>query len=213
MDAKRRRAFTLIELLVVIAIIAILAAILFPVFAKAREKARQTSCLNQLKQAGTAEMQYAQDYDETLPFAYTNAANSIYWQVITPYVKNGQIFRCPSDGDPWTPVTGIQLSYITNYTFHPPGNAPPPIALAQILSPSQKITQAENGDGGTSDTPPTCQYAYGTYGSGASAGFNLWARVSLARHNGGSNYPFLDGHAKWLGQTDAMKESLYWQNN
>ncbi|MBD3292214.1 MAG: prepilin-type N-terminal cleavage/methylation domain-containing protein, partial [Armatimonadia bacterium] len=94
-----RRGFTLIELLVVIAIIAILAAILFPVFARAREKARQTSCLSNSKQIGTALMMYVQDYDETLPGYYNpdlpGEANQWY-EVIEPYVKNEQIFICPS---------------------------------------------------------------------------------------------------------------------
>ena len=102
-------AFTLIELLVVIAIIAILAAILFPVFAQAREKARQTACLSNLKQIGTALMMYTQDYDETLPhvqFGYTiggapvaaNALCSYKWMdVIQPYVKSDEMFSCPSD--------------------------------------------------------------------------------------------------------------------
>ena len=215
MDAKRRRAFTLIELLVVIAIIAILAAILFPVFAKAREKARQTSCMNQVKQASTAEMQYIQDYDEVLPFSYCITPTNLYWQLLTPYVKNGQIYRCPSDADPWVPVTGLQLSYICNYYFHPPGDTTPlaPIALSAVLSPSQKVSQAENADGSTGNLTPNCQYAYGCSGHVASAGYNDWARTNLTRHNGGSNFPFLDGHAKWLAQTEAMKESLYWLNN
>ncbi len=100
-----RRGFTLIELLVVIAIIAILAAILFPVFAQAREKARQTSCLSNLRQVGTGVQLYLQDYDETFPKA-------AFWDVNTPfeeaylwssqrclhaYLKNKAIFRCPSD--------------------------------------------------------------------------------------------------------------------
>lgn len=116
---KRRTGFTLIELLVVIAIIAILAAILFPVFAKAREKARQASCLSNLRQVGLGIMQYAQDYDENYPYdpvaggagvsapcasAAGNAVrtgcrndNPFHWAgQIQPYLKNTQIFRCPS---------------------------------------------------------------------------------------------------------------------
>jgi prepilin-type N-terminal cleavage/methylation domain-containing protein/prepilin-type processing-associated H-X9-DG protein len=93
-------AFTLIELLVVIAIIAILAAILFPVFAQARDKARQTSCLSNLKQMGLGFMQYAQDYDESLPFARleVGGVRMLPWSVVLePYIKNVGIFSCPSD--------------------------------------------------------------------------------------------------------------------
>jgi prepilin-type N-terminal cleavage/methylation domain-containing protein/prepilin-type processing-associated H-X9-DG protein len=121
LSLTRRAGFTLIELLVVIAIIAILAAILFPVFAQAREKARQTSCLSNLKQMGTGLMMYVQDYDETLPrqdYCSTdllpgppmnlaasgcmppNAERRVnhfkWWYWIYPYVKNTDIFRCPS---------------------------------------------------------------------------------------------------------------------
>src|SRR2546427_4191845 len=100
----RRRAFTLIELLVVIAIIAIMAAILFPVFAQAREKARATQCLSNMKQLGMALMQYVQDYDETYPYyagPVTAQRPELYiWSIFQPYVKNGQVLRCPSDPTP-----------------------------------------------------------------------------------------------------------------
>ena len=93
----RRRGFTLIELLVVIAIIAILAAILFPVFARAREKARQTSCLSNAKQIMLAVLMYTSDYDEKLPGAWAQNASSNLWSAaIEPYVKNAQLFSCPS---------------------------------------------------------------------------------------------------------------------
>jgi prepilin-type N-terminal cleavage/methylation domain-containing protein/prepilin-type processing-associated H-X9-DG protein len=101
----RKRAFTLIELLVVIAIIAILAAILFPVFAQAREKARATSCLSNIKQANLGWQMYLQDYDEVMaPYKVRNTAPSGFaeqwWpKLIEPYIKNWQIYRCPSAPD------------------------------------------------------------------------------------------------------------------
>jgi len=101
-----RKGFTLIELLVVIAIIAILAAILFPVFAKAREKARQTSCLSNMKQLGLATMMYCQDYDEMYPTRWKCCAGlqwPLAWPwVLEPYINNRQIYICPSEGGhPW----------------------------------------------------------------------------------------------------------------
>ena len=120
-----RSAFTLIELLVVIAIIAILAAILFPVFARARENARKSSCQSNLKQIGLASMQYAQDYDESLyphrfnatgknPFLQANggqfttaqitgtAQDKIFWvSLLQPYIKSYQVFVCPSNPNGW----------------------------------------------------------------------------------------------------------------
>jgi prepilin-type N-terminal cleavage/methylation domain-containing protein/prepilin-type processing-associated H-X9-DG protein len=107
---RKERAFTLIELLVVIAIIAILAAILFPVFARAREQARKTSCMSNGKQIGTSLQMYVQDYDETMPFAnwrpdvapWNQNKYGAEWQIVVqPYIKNEQIFKCPSDVNPW----------------------------------------------------------------------------------------------------------------
>ena len=119
-----RGGFTLIELLVVIAIIAILAAILFPVFAQALEKARQTSCLSNEKQLGLALMQYTQDYDETYPYNIMAGTvgdwNNTWVGRVTPYVKDLRVFMCPSDdksgalapdGADWA---GIKLSYAVN---------------------------------------------------------------------------------------------------
>src|SRR6058998_246498 len=111
----RTRAFTLIELLVVIAIIAILAAILFPVFAQAREKARQISCISNIKQVGLAFIMYDQDYDETFPspVAFSSQGGGCApqldwwhlnggWAILTyPYIKNGGIFHCPSAETPF----------------------------------------------------------------------------------------------------------------
>ncbi len=103
------KAFTLIELLVVIAIIAILAAILFPVFAQAREKARQIACLSNTKQMALGVMQYTQDYDDTLPVIGDNSACRGRWQwQIFPYVKNEQVFTCPNLPDnKWSSATTL----------------------------------------------------------------------------------------------------------
>jgi prepilin-type N-terminal cleavage/methylation domain-containing protein len=124
---RKLRGFTLIELLVVIAIIAILAAILFPVFAQARDKARSAACLSNLKQVGLALSMYTQDYDEILPFAYNfwgpgvysvggityNTTNGLAPPMIylAPYVKNFGVFFCPSGGK--TPPSSGQLTYST----------------------------------------------------------------------------------------------------
>lgn len=101
------RGFTLIELLVVIAIIAILAAILFPVFAKAREKARQTSCLSNVRQIAMATLMYAEDYDECVPSHSQGVTEATDWpHPILPYCKNIQIFRCPSASEGNTSMWG-----------------------------------------------------------------------------------------------------------
>jgi prepilin-type N-terminal cleavage/methylation domain-containing protein len=101
----RQRAFTLIELLVVIAIIAILAAILFPVFAQARERARMSACVSNMRQIGTALMMYAGDYDETLPYIRFHGAGAcgtgqrcyVWKNAIRPYLKSLEVLACPSN--------------------------------------------------------------------------------------------------------------------
>jgi prepilin-type N-terminal cleavage/methylation domain-containing protein/prepilin-type processing-associated H-X9-DG protein len=112
----RQTGFTLIELLVVIAIIAILAAILFPVFARARENARRTSCLSNMKQVGLALEQYKQDYDGTFPFSRA-AGGDWYTLYIEPYIKSDQLIRCPSSPSEWP------MHYSYNYYFgYSPGD-------------------------------------------------------------------------------------------
>ena len=112
-----KSAFTLIELLVVIAIIAILAAILFPVFARARENARRSSCLSNLKQIGLGVMQYTQDYDEKYPMGFRgDGVNKTWFLDTVPYIKSEQVFRCPSDpvGVGNATWAGPRLSYASN---------------------------------------------------------------------------------------------------
>jgi prepilin-type N-terminal cleavage/methylation domain-containing protein/prepilin-type processing-associated H-X9-DG protein len=97
MRRVRKPAFTLIELLVVIAIIAILAAILFPVFAQAREKARMSTCVSNMRQMGTSLMMYVQDYDDTLPYIRFRGTDYVWKNAVQPYLKNQQVFACPSN--------------------------------------------------------------------------------------------------------------------
>ncbi len=125
---KLNRAFTLIELLVVIAIIAILAAILFPVFAQAREKARQASCLSNMKQLATGTIMYTQDYDEIYPMSTQQGADGSYWtdgwaRTLDPYLKSLGVFFCPNDDDrdpSFAP--GVGISYAPNSIM--PWNGP-----------------------------------------------------------------------------------------
>lgn len=202
-----RKGFTLIELLVVIAIIAILAAILFPVFARAREKARQTSCLNNVKQVGLGQLMYIQDYDERTPIHRCGDAAHGHLQcthfVILPYVKNYQIFVCPSKGSPvnddrvMRPVCSIVsmqgggLSYWDNMDMD---NR----ALAEVTSPAQKVMIGDS-DG----------YGYAAWqAAGATYRYYFASRVQ-APHNDGLNVCFYDGHAKWMKKND-LDDQRYW---
>ncbi|MGC9319200.1 MAG: DUF1559 domain-containing protein [Armatimonadota bacterium] len=166
MDGRRRQShgFTLIELLVVIAIIAILAAILFPVFARAREKARQTSCLSNVKQLALGTMMYVTDYDETCPTWNRLVDDSVStWYpgaAIFPYVKNLNLYACPSgnalpSGHTSDPATWnayvrsgannrtpgpVSRGYAWNYyVFHSTSNPPVPRRLATIHEPAGTI--------------------------------------------------------------------------
>ncbi len=108
-SGRIRQAFTLIELLVVIAIIAILAAILFPVFARARENARRASCMSNLKQVGLAMMQYTQDYDERYPSGLPATWRGIGWAgMIYPYAKSAEVFVCPDNDNPGNVALGTR---------------------------------------------------------------------------------------------------------
>ncbi len=208
-----RKGFTLIELLVVIAIIAILAAILFPVFARAREKARQASCTSNLKQLMLGQLMYAQDYDEKFIYWTTGIGDAhpesnAWWAAIYPYVKNVDVYYCPSKG-------GSNVDYAT-YHYHNTHFWKSPswmygmnpnvqyrangLALALIPYPAELIVLGDSchgmGDdwrmcfpdapGGWSSSPRKCDIARNNQDP------------DYARHNGGNVYGFADGHVKWL---------------
>jgi prepilin-type N-terminal cleavage/methylation domain-containing protein/prepilin-type processing-associated H-X9-DG protein len=192
-----KKAFTLIELLVVIAIIAILAAILFPVFAQAREKARQTSCLSNARQYATAMLMYVQDYDETMPrsavFNTQGMCVDTFLSVVAPYVKNDQLTQCPSEKDAIDsqlatgapcPKTPPKTSYVVNPALFTSGFAPGvnAVALAAVEKPSDTVMSYD-----------------GNVGNGSTPGAQL--QLIQARHASNFNASFVDGHAKSIPAT------------
>jgi len=212
--------FTLIELLVVIAIIAILAAILFPVFAQAREAARKASCLSNEKQIGNAFTMYTQDYDEHVNWNTWNSNTNgdpalppgsgvlqIFVQRLQPYTKNYGVFLCPSDGSPWssTDTQDIPAHNVRgSYAFHSYGGW----SLAQITAPADffiawdaswvSCGQSTNIWIGTEDTT-------GAYSWGKNYCF-------AARHMDQINMVFADGHAKTLKCAQVFPcKSVGWQ--
>lgn len=139
-----RNGFTLIELLVVIAIIAILAAILFPVFATAREKARQTTCASNLKQVGLGWLQYTQDYDETVPVGNAHNFGQGWAGPVYPYIKANGVYQCPDDSTIATDPNHTVMSYAMNENFaFGTGYITQPLPLSQFGSPSLTVALFE----------------------------------------------------------------------
>jgi prepilin-type N-terminal cleavage/methylation domain-containing protein/prepilin-type processing-associated H-X9-DG protein len=238
-----RRGFTLIELLVVIAIIAILAAILFPVFSQAREKARATSCLSNTRQLGGAYMMYLQDNEETFPPHVTERtappgtpdtpearAPFTYRNKLEPYLKNQQVFKCPS-APPW-PAPGPGRWFTTDYgNNHSEANLPganqrawyvanpdfgfnETTTLAGISQPARFIVL---GDAGRASGLPSRGGMYPqpwAFDDSAQPDANQQGRF-LPRHQQGGNIAYGDGHAKWtrLEQTWKSYDNNDWRRN
>jgi len=214
------KGFTLIELLVVIAIIAILAAILFPVFAQAREQARRITCTSNVKNFGLAFLMYNQDYDGTMPYWYQWAGTNVYywWEHVQPYLKNSQILMCPS-GSPDATTLGAPAGYrvATHYVpiwYAPAGYLLPPsnVDWAWLGSVINSNTFACNNPaprGGTESriaSPATAGHFVEGYGAQNPANLNQ-AQIGFSgftapgnsyRHNDGWNVAYYDGHAKWI---------------
>jgi len=210
---KDRRAFTLIELLVVIAIIAILAAILFPVFARARENARRASCQSNLKQIALSMFMYDQDYDEMLPVLPPNnvvVATPYGWaDALQPYLKSTQILMCPDDvvSSSNNPTVSNNSSADTSYWMN--GNAAGQSDAAFGYA-AETVLLGNGGGGGQGLGYRTADYntngcpqangQYSVYGyTWNCAAITGWVPEGGASiHLGGGNYAFADGHVKWL---------------
>ena len=256
-----KKGFTLIELLVVIAIIAILAAILFPVFAQAREKARQTSCLSNCKQIGTGLQLYMDDFDETVPqVIYDFQRPATYgskWYIATgvrmylagaydscawswedglfPYVKNANMFACPSmrptcvRGDLYSCTYGYNnlLSFPTDRTDVGITTLArvakmTPVSMSMVKKPASCVFVMDGAVMNQTSGGTACKVGFPNAGPyqinpdcivGQSAYVGQPDYFEVVRHNGGLNFTFVDGHAKYYkrDQGPASKEcSKYW---
>lgn len=210
MSTIHRRGFTLIELLVVIAIIAILAAILFPVFARAREAARATTCRSNLKQLGTAASMYEQDYDETCMPAFTRQAfGALWYDLAEPYVKNigtngntynlnGKVYSCPTSPMPVTDPVNLRRPYGYNWIYL--GRGTVSVGLAAVEQPASTIRLAEIWRiDGTFAAPGIGSYLAYPPSNGSSA--TIFPRDW---HNGTSSVLFVDGHVKSMKREQIM---------
>lgn len=216
---KRRSGFTLIELLVVIAIIAILAAILFPVFAQAREKARAITCVSNMKQLALGNLQYAEDNDEYNVPVFTPNQGYPWWQVLDPYVKSKAVYLCPDDT--YNRGAGvIPVSYSIGFDWGDWGQCIQYCGTPQALYTNEaKWSAAGSADAKITQPSTTILFGerwnnYKQWGQGWAA--DLWCndgeflygqnggRPASIGHNGGSTYGFVDGHAKWMQFQNTM---------
>ncbi len=212
MCQTREEGFTLIELLVVIAIIAILAAILFPVFGQAREKARAIACLSNMKQLGTAAIMYAQDYDEMCVTHCHRDPSQVYaywFEMLQPYINNWQILICPSHRGA-VGGHGVVGSYgyiCHGWTLDPTSvnytGLPHYVSLAQIYYPAEMIMLGES-------QKATCRVCPDYHVQDREHYPPVWP--VQRRHQGGSNYTFFDGHAKWLRYEQTISPHNMWKN-
>ncbi|HAZ63177.1 MAG TPA: hypothetical protein DCZ72_06150 [Armatimonadetes bacterium] len=212
----RKRAFTLIELLVVIAIIAILAAILFPVFAKAREKARQSSCSSNLKQIGLAALQYIQDHDEMMFGGWLGTVNGpsvagVNWKwmdMIQPYVKSNQLYDCPSQKNKfpsYIPATGNNYgSYRINCAYWGGGNATGAArwhSIGAVQVPAGTIWVTE---GCNNHFEVAWENVAANPAPAVTGGIPSLAQAGLP-HFDTANVVFCDGHVKPLRMDDLVR--------
>ena len=213
MQSVSRRAFTLIELLIVIAIIAILAAILFPVFARARENARRASCQSNLKQIGLGIMQYTQDYDEQMPPRLVSASPSMTWKdIIQPYVKSIQIFACPSN--PIAKEVTLQSTFNAPAGYNPNSSHSLAVfgntgaySMAVLQYPATTVAVCETTFI-NSDFDITTAYFAATHQTNAG---NKGASLFTGIYNGHlstGNYLFADGHVKALKPPSTLSVAM-----
>jgi prepilin-type N-terminal cleavage/methylation domain-containing protein/prepilin-type processing-associated H-X9-DG protein len=224
----QRRGFTLIELLVVIAIIAILAAILFPVFARAREKARQASCSSNVKQLMLGLLMYSQDYDEKFPthlWAEGNAGQTnscTWWGGIYPYVKNVQLYACPSSNlgmDSWavwkTNVAGGAFANVAvNYGYNELiGDQATGLEIGKLQYPAETLVVGDctstwgGGYWSATDRAQLRRYAFANGGAPCGCPPDTSTNDAWGIHNGGSNLGFADGHVKWYAWSNCRSVS------
>ena len=233
MSQNIKKGFTLIELLVVIAIIAILAAILFPVFARARENARRSSCSSNIKQIGLGFQQYIQDYDEKFPLVAGGGATgtagdvSQGWAIqMQPYLKSSQIFQCPSETNSPANVSATVAGYggqgYSDYWYNSRLAGASQARIDQVSSTvingdgengsaayafsGENITNGITNDGSTpavSALVTTNPPPVAALSGGTNQAFGL-------RHLDGLNYGFADGHVKWYKSgTNVLLNKVY----